>query len=105
MLAPDVVDTIRATFVLSFVIMTPEALALIEPTISWTALPDTASVIGADLPDTCVAVDNEVGYFGTETTCAVGSESESGITFAVVMHEGAMGRNVFLIGGVTVDAW
>jgi len=80
-------------------------LLLIEPTITWTALADQATVIAADLPGTCLATDNAVGYFGTANTYAVGSESESGTTFAVTVDKGSGGGNVFYISGNSVDSW
>ena len=77
----------------------------IEPTITWTALADAATVTAADLPDTCLAADNEVGYYGTTNTYAVGSESESGTTFSVTVDKGAGGGNIFYIEGASVDSW
>ena len=82
--------------------MTPEELVWIEPTIEWTVAPGADEAFN---PVGCAAEDNEVCYWGTWDTYAVGTESESDTTFGVYVDKGAGGGNTFYIDGVAVDSW
>ena len=80
-------------------IMTPEVLASIEPSITFVAMGSTAA---ATAP-TAQASDDAVDYVGTTTTYAVGSVSESGKTFGVIVDKGAGGGNQFYVDGEATD--
>ena len=76
--------------------MTPDILGDVEPSIIWLPVEDAGTAIHADAS----AAADEVDYFGTSTTYAVGTQSESGTIFAVMVDKGEMGGNIFYIDGV-----
>ena len=82
--------------------MTPSELILIEPTIEWTV---ATSAEDAFHPVGCPSEENEVRYWGTVNTYAVGTESESDTTFGVYVDKGAGGGNTFYIDGEAVSSW
>ena len=79
--------------------MTPEALTAVEPSITF--LPGTGDTV-ATAP-TAAAGDSAVNYFGTGTTYAVGTISESGASFGAVVEKGAGGRVTYYINGSPQD--
>ena len=79
--------------------MTAAVLVAIEPSISFTAV---GSNVAATNP-TAPAEDDSVNYYGTDSTYAVGSQSQSGKDFGVIVDKGANGGNEFYINGVSAD--
>jgi type IV pilus assembly protein PilA len=80
--------------------MTPASLRLIEPSITFV---DVASTAAATAP-TALASANSVNYYGTATSYAVGSLSESGKTFGVMVDKGTGGGNTFYVN-LASKAW
>jgi hypothetical protein len=83
--------------------MTPEVLQLIEPSLVFNvaASPEAAS---ADPQSESSPGDSAVDYYGTETTYAVGSRSDSGHTFGVTVDKGINGGYWFYVNGAPA-AW
>jgi prepilin-type N-terminal cleavage/methylation domain-containing protein len=76
------------------------ALVEIEPSITFTAV---GSIAAACETPTAQASDDTVNYYGTDTTYALGTESQSERTFGVFVNKGAGGGNVFYINGDSED--
>ncbi|MCX8032905.1 MAG: prepilin-type N-terminal cleavage/methylation domain-containing protein [Thermoleophilia bacterium] len=73
--------------------MTADVLKAIEPSITFVPLANAATA------PTALASQNQVNYDGTADTYQVGSKSESGKTFGVLVNKGANGGNTFYIDG------
>jgi hypothetical protein len=96
MTAIDSAYTSLATF--DPAVMTPAVLAQMEPSITFTAVRDTTA---ATAP-VSLALSNAVDFYGTGTTYALGTRSESGNTFGVMASETTTGRTTtyYVNGGV-----
>jgi type IV pilus assembly protein PilA len=79
--------------------MDATSLKAIEPSITFVAVASTAA---ATAP-TATSATHSVNYFGTATTYAVGSLSQSGKTFGVIVDKGVNGGNTFYVGTVSKD--
>jgi type IV pilus assembly protein PilA len=79
--------------------MTGAVLNGIEPSITFNAGTDNTA---ATAP-TALASADSVSYFGTATTYAVGTVSESTRTFGVIVDKGSGGGNQFYIDGTSRD--
>jgi type IV pilus assembly protein PilA len=77
--------------------MTAAALGAIEPSITFVA---AAGTTAATAP-TASAQLHSVNYYGTATTYAVGSLSQSEKTFGVIVDKGSGGGNTFYVNGVS----
>ena len=80
--------------------LTPEFLADIEPSITF--------IVSSGLTEACSAPSAEtsadaVEYYGDASSYAVGSVSESGRSFGVLVDKGAGGGNYFYIDGVAQE--
>ena len=78
--------------------MDAASLQAIEPSITFVNLANAGTV------PTALASANTVNYDGTASTYQVGSQSESGKDFGVVVNKGAGGGNTFYIDAA-VHAW
>jgi type IV pilus assembly protein PilA len=78
-------------------VMTVAVLGAIEPSITFVP---AAGNTAATAP-TASAQAHSVNYFGTDTTYAVGSLSQSGKTFGVIVDKGAGGGNTFYVAGAS----
>jgi hypothetical protein len=75
--------------------MSPPVLVAIEPSVIWvSSMHDTAATA-----PTALAAANSVDYFGTETTYAVGTLSQSGTAFGVIVDKAAGGAITYYIDG------
>lgn len=73
--------------------MTADVLEAIEPSITFESLANAATAATAS------AQENEVNYTGDESTYQVGSLSESGKTFGVLVDKGDEGGTTYYIDG------
>jgi hypothetical protein len=80
-------------------VMTPAMLEYIEPSIAFVFAADSSAAIAP----TAEASVGTVDYFGTAVTYAVGSMSQSGRSFGVIVDKGAGGGNTFYIDGVETN--
>ena len=81
--------------------MTAAVLVAIEPSITFTVAGSFAAAYGTP---TASAADDDVNYFGDQYSYAVGSLSESGRTFGVLVNKGPSSTgNFFYIDGATND--
>jgi hypothetical protein len=80
-------------------IMTARFLRQIEPSISFVAKAGDAAATAPTGKAAALTVD----YFGTAATYAVGTVSESGRAFGIVVDKRARGGNTFYIDGVAQD--
>jgi type IV pilus assembly protein PilA len=78
--------------------MTAAALQAIEPSITFT------QAANAGTAPTALASANTVNFDGTASTYQVGSQSESGKDFGVLVNKGAGGGNTFYVDGA-VHTW
>jgi hypothetical protein len=79
--------------------LTPEVLTYIEPSITFSAAADTSAATTPTAEASAATVD----YFGTAVTYAVGSMSQSGKSFGVIVDKGAGGGNTFYVDGLETD--
>jgi type IV pilus assembly protein PilA len=84
--------------------LTSAVLGAIEPSIHFTAGASDAVSTTADAGNGQASA-NQVMYFGSDTTYSVGSQSQSGKVFGVLVNKGVGGGNQFFIAGASVDSW
>jgi prepilin-type N-terminal cleavage/methylation domain-containing protein len=89
----------------AFDLITDADLAAIEPSIEFLTVAGAGSLAPADPAAAGTdAQANEVGWDGIdEANYGVGSQSQSGRTFSVLVDKGADGGNTFYIDGAAAD--
>ena len=84
--------------------MTAAELNLIEPSIGFNSAGSFAAAYDPDPATGASAADDDVDYWGDQYSYAVGSVSESGRTFGVLVNKGPSSTgNFFYIDGNTDD--
>jgi flagellar basal body-associated protein FliL len=80
--------------------MAPNTLKAIAPTITFHPVSDTSAATSPSAQ----AKDNAVNYAGTQTSYAVGTMSQSGTTYGVVVDK-QTGSKTYYLGGKEVADW